>query len=1040
MNWAKTIGNLTIVRNVVRACRLLSGTVSLAIHNPTRACLSIRNGLLLLKQHGFKEFIRSTLQAHSEWSGLLERGYRPPVQFAPPAEVDSYEVWLEVNAWNDRWLRHLTERLQAASDTLPRITIIVVVSAPSTELFLEMLSSVKSQVFQDWELCVVRDCSSDSDVRQILAEWEATDERIRVISVEGRQQAAAATQDVVSAATGEFLAFVGQHDELTPDALAEIVLYIASHSETDFVYSDNDSVDVDGRRHSPQFKPDWSPELLISHNYCDHLVAVRRSLFLKLQGLCVQVDLGQDYDFALRATELARHVGHVPLILYHRRQPPVSPTLQVAQETHNDRAATRALRSAFQRRGIKASPYRLQEASDATIPVYSHEFPDNGPSVGIVISNRNPESGFGTCLQSLAKTTYENYETFVLNRGGELVSAETCSCSSTGHEHTTVIDDSSVNWAELLNTAAKQLHTDYVLFLDASLTIAEPRWLSQMIGCAEIENVATVGARIVSQSRTILDAGVVLKAGHGMPDYAFRGAADNSRKSSWAKALRNCSAVSGACMATRRQIFTEMGGFDHERFPRGYYDFDYCLRLWDRGFRTVCSPGAKLVYEGSGYGLTEKDAPEERAKFREKYRSHREHYYSQHYCTSPPIFQVSPRKLIRGHCNPIRTLICTHALDLTGAPYYLLDLVVSLHRSGVIDGVVSSPQDGPLRADFERAGITVHLHEMPDNYTSGSGDYEAAISRFTNYVRTLDCGMVYASTLRSWYAIESARRAALPSIWSVRESEPWQGYYDYLPGDIEKLALECFSQPYRVIFTADSSRDVWAALDSRHSFMVILDGLDQKLLASKNQGLSRAKVRESLNVKPDELAVLLLGTVCARKGQHDLARALAKLPAHFRERLRCFIVGDRSGSYSTELKRIVAELPPDLRDRVSIVPETPDTARYYLAADLFVCTSRVESYPRVILEAMAYGLPIVTTPVLGIRQQVRPEFNALFYEPDNPTELAERLETLIADDALRRRFAANSTHVLNGLIDFDEMVESYADVFREAYFSKGRFL
>jgi O-antigen biosynthesis protein len=491
-------------------------------------------------------------------------------------------------------------------------------------------------------------------------------------------------------------------------------------------------------------------------------------------------------------------------------------------------------------------------------------------------------------------------------------------------------------------------------------------------------------------------------------------------------------------MVTPRQVFEYVGGFDQKRFPHDYYNLDYCLRLWDRGFRTVCSPSAKLVYEGSGYGLTENDAPEERAKFREKYGDRREYYYSRYCNTSPPIFGVSPRRLILGQCKPIRALICTHALDLTGAPYYLLDLVVALQKSGVIDCVVTSPQDGSLRTDFERAGITVDLHEMPLDYTSSSSDYEAAISRFTNYVSALDCEIVCASTLRSWYAVESARRAALPSIWSIRESEPWQDYYRYLPTDIEKLALGCFTQPYRVIFTADSSRDVWAALDSQHSFMVVLDGLDQKLLASKNRGLSREKARESLKVKPDEIAVLLLGTVCARKGQHDLARALAKLPAEARRNLRCFIVGDRPGMYSTSLRRIVARLSPDLRDHVSVVPETPNTPLYYLAADVFVCTSRVESYPRVILEAMAYGMPIITTPVFGIRQQVRPGFNALFYEAGNIAELAECLEKMITDGPLRRRFAANSQHVLNSLIDFDEMVEAYAEVFREAYFSKGR--
>ncbi len=474
-----------------------------------------------------------------------------------------------------------------------------------------------------------------------------------------------------------------------------------------------------------------------------------------------------------------------------------------------------------------------------------------------------------------------------------------------------------------MNETVRQLETDFVLFLDASMKVSEPRWLSQMMGYAQIDKVGAVGARLVERDGTILHAGVVLKARHGLPEYVLRGVRqEDSRHSFHSASARNCSAVAGHCLLTPRPLFAQMGGFQEKRFAIDYYDLDYCLRLWDGGFRTVCSAGVRLVHEETGSGSTENDDPEERARFRAKYRNREEHYYSPHCVPSPPLFLTSPRKLVLGPCRPIRTLVCTHALDLTGAPYYLLDLVVALQRSGVIDCVISSPKDGPLRKDFEDAGILVDLHEIPGDYTSSSPDYEVAVSRFSDYVNASNCEVVYASTLRSWYAIESSRRAGLPSIWSIRESEPWQDYYRYLPAEIEKLALECFAEPYRVIFTADSSRDVWAALDSRHSFMVILDGLDRQVFKRKNQGWSREKARESLNVKPDEIVVLLLGTVLSRKGQHDFPRALAKLPEQLHRRLRCFIVGDRPGTYSTALRRIVARLPEDLRDRISIVPET----------------------------------------------------------------------------------------------------------------------
>ena len=148
--------------------------------------------------------------------------------------------------------------------------------------------------------------------------------------------------------------------------------------------------------------------------------------------------------------------------------------------------------------------------------------------------------------------------------------------------------------------------------------------------------------------------------------------------------------------------------------------------------------------------------------------------------------------------------------------------------------------------------------------------------------------------------------------------------------------------------------------------------------------------------------------------------------------MRCFIVGDRASSYSVELHRLADALPAGIRERVTIVAETHEIARYYQAADVFVCTSRIESFPRVVLEAMAYGLPIVSTRVFGIAEQVAENVNALLYEPGDVAKLAAHLQQLITDDGARVHLAGNSPHLLAALNTFDEMVGAYAVAFREA--------
>ena len=142
-------------------------------------------------------------------------------------------------------------------------------------------------------------------------------------------------------------------------------------------------------------------------------------------------------------------------------------------------------------------------------------------------------------------------------------------------------------------------------------------------------------------------------------------------------------------------------------------------------------------------------------------------------------------------------------------------------------------------------------------------------------------------------------------------------------------------------------------------------------------------------------------------------------------------MGDRPGPYSSELARLAARLPAPCRDRVHVVPETEDVAPYYQAADVFVCTSRVESYPRVTLEAMACGLPIVSTPVFGLAEQLADGVNATFYPPGDATALAEALACLIEEPERRRTMGGQSPTVLAGLISFDEMVDAYGEFFSE---------
>jgi len=385
--------------------------------------------------------------------------------------------------------------------------------------------------------------------------------------------------------------------------------------------------------------------------------------------------------------------------------------------------------------------------------------------------------------------------------------------------------------------------------------------------------------------------------------------------------------------------------------------------------------------------------------------------------------------------RPLRILMVSNALNLTGAPLHQYDFTIYLKAQKCIEPVIFAAESGPLEAAYREQDIPVIVHgHHPLARVQTLADYRQAITTLAASWGEGQFDLIYANTIETFYAVDCANLLGIPSIWNIHESEPWQTYFErfWFNAEVGERALECFALPAKVVFVAQATCDLYQPLQTRSNFTVIHNGLQQQVLREHAAQWSRSQARSSLRLAEDTVVILLLGTVCARKGQLDLVQAIAQLPDPWVEQIHCLIVGDRPGDYSQRLAAAVAKLPDAIRERITIVPETSDTARYYQAADIFVCTSRVESFPRVILEAMFYGLPIVTTPVFGIAEQVKPGVNGIFYTPDRPEELATALQQLLADPSLRQRLAANAHTVLKSLNTFEQMAQAYAEIFQAA--------
>lgn len=993
-----------------------------------------RNHRRLPRPAELPQLIRLALNVHAQQRSIT-LDLAPPAGFSLPSPVDPYQAWIEVNGLTaaDRvvYQRRMAERAEAH---WPRLSVVMPVYDPPRDLFEAAIDSVRTQIYPHWELCIADDASPQPWVRERLLELAAEDARIRIVLRPANGHISRCTNSAAELASGSHLCLLDQDDLLAPEALMEVALALIDRPDTDLLYSDDDKIDVEGRRYDPQFKPDWSPELLLYYMYFSHLFVIRRELFAALGGLRVGFEGAQDYDLALRASEQARSVHHIPRILYHWRALPGSTATSGNAKPASFDAGERALNEAFSRRGVTAEAYRPLWAKRGGLGIYWHRFPDDGPSVSILIPSRNNGRILKRCVDSLARTSYRNHRVLIIDNASDDPDTQRYLA---GLDHPVLSIPNGprgFSFAAINNQAARQVTSDYLLFLNDDTEVIAPDWLSQMMGHARLEGVGAVGARLLFPNETIQHAGIVHGYYDGLAGPAFKGHPRwHHGYLSYAMVGRNYSAVTAACLLTPRALFERLGGFDEQGFAVAYNDVDYGYRLIAAGYRCVYAPGAELYHhEGYSRGLG-LDDPAEVLNFRARYRDYRDPYYNPHLSLDDEGFRIASRRLPRGSApRPIRALMCAFTLNHEGAPYSQYELTLALKEAGVLEPIVYSPYEGPLRALYEQAGIRVIVGPHPLLGVFDLQAYEAAIDRFAALAESLGVDLIYANTLQTFYAIAAARRLGKPSLWNVRESEPWQTYFDFLAPPLAVEALGCFTEPYRVIFVAETTRRQFEPLNSRNNFSVIHNGLNLARFQGVLQEGARQEARRRLEVTDQDFVVLLLGTVCERKGQLDLVQACAHLPPESGARLRVFIVGDRPGDYSLGLHRAREALAPALRERIHIIAEVGQPALYYAAADCFVCSSRIESYPRVILEAMAFELPIVSAPTYGVVEQVREGINADFYPAGQPRVLAERLRALMDDPERLARYRRNAPLVLRSLTQFDEMAAAYARLFEEA--------
>ena len=505
------------------------------------------------------------------FSGLRRSGAsivalgRSRSDFVPPRAEEPYKCWRHVNQDNPRLRRSLLQATEPADDR-PVFSVLVPIYNSPPEVLNAAISSVASQTFPSWELILVDDASTDLHVKPMLESWSVRDRRIQVLYRGDNGNISVATNQAAEAARGEWLVLLDHDDMLDLNALAYLSLYVEEHPSSQIIYTDDDKVDLEGGHHSPQFKPGWSPELLLSYCYTGHLTAVRRCLYDDVGGMRVGFEGSQDHDFWLRASERAACADHVAQLLYHWRVLPGSTAASGHAKPHSFEAGGRAVEEAFCRRGVSCTVVQPDWAARDGCAVFQPVMPDDGPSVALLIQSKNLGRYLKRLLSSLQKTTYRNYRVYVIvNESDDPATLKIL--ANVPHQVLRIPNPEGVfNFAAINNHAAGLVREDYLLFLNDDTEVIEPRWLSQMVGWLRLKGVGVVGARLLFPDRRIQHAGIVHGLHDGHAGHAFQNLPWwDAGYLNLARVTRNCLAVTAGCMLTPRELFLGMGGFDEER-------------------------------------------------------------------------------------------------------------------------------------------------------------------------------------------------------------------------------------------------------------------------------------------------------------------------------------------------------------------------------------------------------------------------------------------------------------------------------------------
>lgn len=582
----------------------------------------IKKGLLYLKRYGLKEF-------------LIRLGERMEREEVP------YASWYENHKITKKQAQMQREDV-LLWENRPLFSICVPLYRTPEPCLRRLIESVQAQTYDNWELCLADGTDGDL-VERLVEEYSAADERIYYHHLTENLGIAENTNAAFSLAKGEWIGLLDHDDCLAEDALYEVLAaagegparaslvrnyenYWMYHEKAEAVYTDEDKIDEEEKEHfQPHFKPDFNVDLLRSNNYITHFFAVKREIVERVGGFSKDYEGAQDYDFIFRCTSEANRVAHVPRILYHWRISQGSTADNPASKEYAFEAGKRAIEAHLDRMGEKA---KVSQRMD--LGFYRVHYPVQGnPKVSILIPNKDEADTLQTCLASIAKSTYQNYQIIIIENNSTQAETFALYEELTGQKYESgkvlqgtlengcevrvVTYDGNFNYSAINNFGASYADGEYFVLLNNDIELLTEDWLEEMLGNCQREEVGIVGARLQYPDKTIQHAGIVVGMG-GIAGNLFVGMkAERSGYLHKASIQLNYSAVTAACLMVSADLYRQVGGFA-ERLSVAFNDVDFCLKVRKAGYLVVYNPEVRAIhYESKSRGA--EDTPQKQKRF-----------------------------------------------------------------------------------------------------------------------------------------------------------------------------------------------------------------------------------------------------------------------------------------------------------------------------------------------------------------------------------------------------------------------------------------